>query len=228
VLSSEPFKAAVVASFSTLLQVNASSIQVAGVQPVYASELAAAGMRRRLAGGRALQPGVAGYRVLVDISVAAASASPVLSAAIASGSSLAAALSSTVQTAVASGSITASIAANSPGSATLLGYSSAADFASSVKVDAMRPTTIKAPTSGGAASGSSGTAPLAGGAIVGIVIGCLVAVAAVAFVVMRSRPWAAAQCAVPSAIATPATPAAQNNDAFASANPMISGKKSSV
>jgi len=165
---------------------DASSVQVTGVQPVLATELAAAGASRR----RRLQPGsasVVGYRVLISIRASAAAASPALAAAVSSGASLSGAVTSAVTSAVSGGSLVQAIAAASPASVAALGYTSAAAMAAGTTVDPTRPAALVAAATAAAASGDGATSSgISGGGVAGIVIAALVA-AAVAYTVRSYR-----------------------------------------
>ena len=178
-LADPAFVAAVEASFAAMLGVNASDVQVAGVQAVTVAEInasaaSAAGGHRR---ARALQAGnaVAGYRVLVAIRAAAAAASPALAAAVSSGQSLAASISAAVSAGVASGSLVQAIASASPASVSALGYASAAALIASVKVDPTRPTLLVAAPPPRTLPGAS-AALLSDGATAGVCIAAVVAI----------------------------------------------------
>ena len=191
-------------------------MQVTGVQPVLATELAAAGASRR----RRLQPGpaaVVGYRVLISIRASAAAASPALSAAVSSGASLSGAVTSAVTSAVSGGSLVQAIAAASPASVAALGYSSAAAMAASTTVDPTRPTALVAAAPAAVSGGSSDSPGVSGGGVAGIIIALLIAAAA-AYVAHAKGLIKCSRDPMSSATSPPVTPGA----AFQVDNPLAS------
>lgn len=219
-------RGALAAAVESSLGLAPGTVRVVGVEPVYADEPTVVSSRRLLGQHyRSLQAArvIIGYRIVLAIVQTALATSSVASA----GTSLETSVSTAVTRISTDGTLASNLVAASPAVLTDLGYASASQFTSSVRLDpTRRVTTVVA----GVATPAAAKGISSGGVAAIAVVLCVLAVAGGVGYVYYTRRQAAtavkagAAAAVSKTASDAAAGEAWQGENFAGLNPMAKAK----